>query len=341
MTALAPRAEPRAAGRSPGAPGRSRLRWALGALACGCAGAALLAALPEIRSALAIVPEADPAPLGLALALQTAAVAALPQVYRSSVEAAGGRIAYARAARVSMGAVTLARLLPGGGAAGAVFAARRLAACGVAAGVAATAVALTGAVLMLTLAGVVTVAAALSVGSGLAPPPVAAAAGMAACALAVFLLAARAALRSAAARDRVLAVVARALGARVDVTAWRGPVELLAAQRLGPCELRATFGWAVVYWSCEAAGLWAVFLAFGVAMPAQVLVVGLGVANLFTALPHAPGGLGAVEAGMAGTYAALGVPAGTAVVAVLGYRLVSYWLPVLAGVPAYLGGRRS
>jgi uncharacterized membrane protein YbhN (UPF0104 family) len=45
------------------------------------------------------------------------------------------------------------------------------------------------------------------------------------------------------------------------------------------------------------------------------------------------------------TLAAFGVPEGIAVVAVLIYRLVSYWLPTIAGIPAafsVLGrGRRS
>jgi uncharacterized protein (TIRG00374 family) len=57
-------------------------------------------------------------------------------------------------------------------------------------------------------------------------------------------------------------------------------------------------------------------------------------------VPITPGGLGIVEAGMTGTLALAGVPAGAAAVAVLAYRLASYWLPLPAGAIAWLVHRR-
>ena len=54
-------------------------------------------------------------------------------------------------------------------------------------------------------------------------------------------------------------------------------------------------------------------------------------AQFLGTLPLTPGGLGFVEAGLTGTLVLAGVPAGAAVVATLGYRLVSFWLPIPAG----------
>ena len=47
-----------------------------------------------------------------------------------------------------------------------------------------------------------------------------------------------------------------------------------------------------------------------------------------------------MEAGLVGLLALAGVDAGTAAVATLGYRLVSYWLPLPAGLVAYVLARR-
>jgi uncharacterized protein (TIRG00374 family) len=57
-------------------------------------------------------------------------------------------------------------------------------------------------------------------------------------------------------------------------------------------------------------------------------------------VPLTPGGLGIVEAGMTGTLALAGVPAGAAAIATLAYRLASYWLPLPAGAVAWIVHRR-
>jgi uncharacterized protein (TIRG00374 family) len=64
-------------------------------------------------------------------------------------------------------------------------------------------------------------------------------------------------------------------------------------------------------------------------------------AQFLGTLPLTPGGLGFVEAGLTGTLALAGVPAGAAVVATLAYRLVSFWLPIPAGGVAAILHRRN
>jgi uncharacterized protein (TIRG00374 family) len=73
--------------------------------------------------------------------------------------------------------------------------------------------------------------------------------------------------------------------------------------------------------------------------PSLVLLAYAG-AQILGMIPITPGGLGFVEAGLTATLALAGVGAGEAVLATLIYRLASYWLPMLAGLVAYLLFRR-
>jgi len=95
----------------------------------------------------------------------------------------------------------------------------------------------------------------------------------------------------------------------------------------------------VAWWACNIAVLWASFRAFGESPPIAVLVQAFFVGMLANLLPI-PGGIGGVDGGMIGALAAFGVPAGTAVLAVLSYRLFAFWLPTVPGVIAYFQLRR-
>ena len=68
--------------------------------------------------------------------------------------------------------------------------------------------------------------------------------------------------------------------------------------------------------------------------------MGYYVGTLGNTLPL-PGGIGGVEGGMIGAFLAFGVNGSLAVLAVLGYRTISYWLPTLPGVIAYFRLRRG
>ena len=87
--------------------------------------------------------------------------------------------------------------------------------------------------------------------------------------------------------------------------------------------------------------LWFSLRAFG-AQPsfANVTVAFLVCAAVGTASPT-PGGLGAVEAALTGAMIRFGVAGGTAVVAVVAFRLVTYWLPCLPGAVAFRMLRRQ
>jgi glycosyltransferase 2 family protein len=76
-----------------------------------------------------------------------------------------------------------------------------------------------------------------------------------------------------------------------------------------------------------------VFRAAGHPIGALVLLGGYGVPLLLGRSSLLPGGVAVVEIGMIAAYTSLGVPADVAVVAVLAYRLFSFWLPTLVGIP--------
>ncbi len=91
---------------------------------------------------------------------------------------------------------------------------------------------------------------------------------------------------------------------------------------------------AVGYWGFDIAVLGVSFKAFGATVPVAVLVMGYFLGTLGSLLPL-PGGIGGVEGGMIGAFAAFGVSADRAVIAVLAYRAISFWLPTLPGVAGY------
>ena len=72
----------------------------------------------------------------------------------------------------------------------------------------------------------------------------------------------------------------------------------------------------------------------------SLVLLAYAAAGIVALVPITPGGLGIVEASLSALLVLAGVPGGKAFVATLAYRLASYWLPLLAGLVAYLLFRR-
>jgi putative heme transporter len=96
----------------------------------------------------------------------------------------------------------------------------------------------------------------------------------------------------------------------------------------------------VAWWGLNIAVLYASFRAFGQAPPTAVLVQAFFVGMLANLLPL-PGGIGGVDGGMIGAFVAFGVSGSLALIAVLVYRLLSFWLPSIPGAIAYFQLRRT
>ena len=67
----------------------------------------------------------------------------------------------------------------------------------------------------------------------------------------------------------------------------------------------------------------------------SLILVAYAAAGIIGLIPITPGGLGIVEAGLTGLLVLAEVDSSQAVLATLGYRLASYWAPLLAGPIAY------
>ena len=95
-----------------------------------------------------------------------------------------------------------------------------------------------------------------------------------------------------------------------------------------------------IYWGFDIAVLGFCLHAFGEVVPVAVLIMGYFLGTLGSLLPL-PGGIGGVEGGMIGAFVAFGIPGGRAVVGVLAYRAISFWLPTLPGIGGYIGLRKT
>ena len=98
-----------------------------------------------------------------------------------------------------------------------------------------------------------------------------------------------------------------------------------------PAKLAALVGGSFAVTIAYIAALAAAVAAFdgGVSF-AQVGAVYLGASVIAAAAPT-PGGLGAMEAALVAGLTGVGMEPSIAVAAVLSYRLLTYWLPVLPG----------
>ena len=94
------------------------------------------------------------------------------------------------------------------------------------------------------------------------------------------------------------------------------------------------------YWAWDNAVLWATFHAFGYSPPITVVLMGYLIGQLGGLLPL-PGGLGGIDGGLIGTLIVYGTPAAVTAAAVLVYRVILFWLPLLAGAVAFISLRRG
>ncbi|HSP70821.1 MAG TPA: flippase-like domain-containing protein [Gaiellaceae bacterium] len=89
-------------------------------------------------------------------------------------------------------------------------------------------------------------------------------------------------------------------------------------------------------WGFDFLVLVSVLEALGLQPDPALLLLAYASSMLLGLIPLTPGGLGFVEAGLAGMLVLAGVGGGDAAVATLAYRLVAFWLPLPAGLGAWL-----
>jgi uncharacterized membrane protein YbhN (UPF0104 family) len=96
----------------------------------------------------------------------------------------------------------------------------------------------------------------------------------------------------------------------------------------------------VGYWAWDNLTLWATFHAVGYHPGASVILLGYLIGQLGGLLPI-PGGIGGIDGGLIGTFVVFGASASATTAAVLAYRLILFWVPLVLGTVAFASLRRS
>jgi hypothetical protein len=105
----------------------------------------------------------------------------------------------------------------------------------------------------------------------------------------------------------------------------------LAVVRLHWSGIAGALAWALGNWAFDLGCLLLAFMAVRSAIPWGGLLLAYGAAQLAANLPITPGGLGVVEGSLTISLIAYGGAEAASVAAVLVYRVLSFWVPLLIG----------
>ncbi|WP_067499299.1 flippase-like domain-containing protein [Actinoplanes sp. TFC3] len=294
-----------------------RRRW-LRVLAWTAAIVAMVLALhgriPDPGSVVVALGDADPRWLVVAVLAQFCSQAAFAKQQRTLLAALAVALSRRAALAITYSRSAMSMVLPAGSAMSAAFAVKQYRRYGATTAVAATGMVLSGAAslagLILLYIGVVSAWALVGL----------AAAGVVGCAI----------------------VLRRRRLPRVAVTHWaKGRFETVRklVREARAVRLRhwaATIAFAMLNWLLDLACLIAIVHACGLSLSVLHVATVYLAAQVVRQIPLTPGGAGLIEASLLAGLVAAGAPQAAAAAVVLGYRLVSFWLLLPAGLAAYL-----
>ena len=297
--------------------------------------------LPQIagtRKAIHLLSDVDATWLLLGVCLELAALVAYAQLTRSVLPKRSDP-GLGTVLRIQLSTLSVSHCVPGGTAAGSTLGYRLLTAAGVGRAETGFALATQGLGSAVILNTIFWLALVVSIPIwGFSPLYVfAAVAGLLVVGAFILLL-----LLFTRGEERATRVIAR-IGSRmpwVDKAHLEGLFRQMSARvrelaREPRTLVRATV-WATANWLLDAASLYVFVGAFGHWVNPDGLLVAYGLANVLAALPITPGGLGVVETVLTSGLVGFGTTRGVALLGVLSYRLVNFWLPIPLGGLAYL-----
>lgn len=300
--------------------------------------------LPQLagtRKALDLLGEVDARWLAAGAVLEVGAILAYAQLTRSLLPKSS-RVSLLTTARITLATLGISHVVPGGTVAGAGLGFRLLARSGVAGPDAGFALATQGLGSALVLNALLWLGLVVTIPLRGFDPLYGTAAFLGALLLAGF---AAAVILLTRGEDRVATLMCRIARPvplvepdKVDALMRRISARLQTLLQDRPLLLRAA-GWAALNWLLDAASLWVFLAAFGYQIGPDGLLVAYGLAYVLAAIPVTPGGLGVVEAVLTSMLVAFGATRGIAVLGVVSYRFVNFWLPIPLGAAAYLSLR--
>jgi uncharacterized protein (TIRG00374 family) len=284
---------------------------------------------------------ARPAFVVAAVLAQAVSLGCYALLYRRVLGSLGARVPFLLAARVTLASFLVSHLVPFGSAAGTIVNVSTLEADGVAAattseGIGLTSLVSSGALIALFGAGFLATAGR-HISRGYLTL-VAVALALVVC-VAAIALAVGAHPTIAVRVGRWAARLARHFRSGIDPEQVAQDSARLVSRARSALTGRAfleAFGFALGDLLFDLLSLYLMFLALGYQPRFGPLAVAYAAANIASAIPLTPGGLGVIEVTLVAVTAGFGAPRATAVLAVLGYRIVNYWLPLLPGALAYL-----
>ena len=287
---------------------------------------------------------ARPAFLAAAIVAQALSLGCYAQLYRRILAALGARVRFRLAADVTLATFFISHLTPFGSATGTLVNASTLETEGIAAATTGEAIALTSLTSTIALIVLFGTGLAATAGRHVSHQYLVIAGGRS---LPGRRGTGRGARRGRPSRDvagrpgRWAASVARHVRPGIDPekaakTSRRLSLPRGAASALTGKAFLASFGFASGDLLFDLLSLDLVFLALRYQPGFGPLAVAYAAANIASAIPVTPGGLGVIEVTLVAITVGFGAPRATAVLAVLGYRIANYWLPLLPGAIAYL-----
>ena len=324
---------------------RRRALYVVASLAVVAGTAFVLVRFDRPAEAVGRIEHGNPELLALAVILEALSFAGYVVVTRAAFRPEAPRIGWRESAEITLAGVVATRALATGGAGGIALTVWALRAAGMDARTAARQ--LTGFLIAVYSffffsLFLVSVGLATNLVPGYAPTGLAfigALVGAAVIVLALALFVAPGDIesrtrRAARGRGRVAWLAERL--ATVPAVAHEGTRVAVRILRRG----RSTLAGVAAWWAFDIAVLAVCFGAFGPVPALAPLVLCYFLGQVANVIPT-PGGVGAVEAGTIGCFAACGVPLDLAVLGVLSYKAISTWLPVLPGLYGYWRLRRT
>lgn len=300
--------------------------------------------LPQVagaRQAVVLITGAHPVYLVVGLVLEAASLVAYALLTRE-VLPVRNRPTLATLLRIDVTSLGISHVMPGGAAAAAALRLRMLTASGVSSADALLSATVQGAGSAVVLNVMLGAALAASIRTRSANVLYVVAAGLG---LALFVAAAVLVLTVTRGQPHLIRVV-RAVAARIPGVS---PDQMEAQIRTITARLRdfgadrtrlvRAAGWAAANWVLDAASLGVFLAAFGHTAEVLGLFIGYGLANVLAVLPITPGGLGIIEGVLVPTLVAFGSPSSIAILGVISWRLVNFWLPVPVAALTYLSLR--
>jgi len=300
----------------------------------------LAALVPDVREAVAGVGRVGPFALLGAVLLEAGALVSAAMMSHALLPT--GALTRGTILRIDLTGFGASHVLPGGTATAAALRLRLLDEHGVRApdGLYLATVEATAAPLV--LAGILALALTGTLRAG-PPSAVEITAAAVAVSLAAVVLVAAVSVRSGERVDRIVSRLVRPIprldGARVGAQA-RQVAEHLATLPRRPRLLVAVIGWSALNWLLDAAALWLLVTAAGFRPGIGGLLVAYGLTWLLAVVPLTPGGIGVVEGVLIPSLIGLGCPPAVAVVGVLAWRVVNFWLPIPVAGLTWLSLRR-